>query len=466
MANAIGELDRIEVTLERGERIILPSDIEKHGFVNSSAMFFNPISRIDLKTGIPPFHGLEEQVVTRNPQWIGQPIGLILAQSRQRALELAHTAVIRMKSVKRPVVCLKEAIEKELFHQPLVKQIETGDIEMLQKDKSLIVIESEVHTNAQFHGYTEPLSAVCDYKNGKFDLAVTTQFPSCLHETVAFALQVPQNQISVSVKRIGGGFGGKGTKSTLPAVAVAMAARIVKQRVCLEIPLRDSLQMVGIRPENLYRYKSYFDKSGQCQGLDFTQYGDSGITDNDGKFFSGPVIIAMSGIVQGPWNIKNVRYSSACVKTNKPPSTFMRAPGILCSAYFMEHVFNTAARELKLDPLHIRTINLIDNGFVDMWGRTEVGDRVRFNFEQVKREVNLPNQLAMIKHFNQNNIYKKQGWSMTPFKYRWTNDIVIGGIKILIGRFDGSVWVANFGVEMGQGQHTRIAQVIAGAYHL
>ena len=97
-----------------------------------------------------------------------------------------------------------------------------------------------------------------------------------VQETVAFALQVQQNQVMVSVKRIGGGFGGKGTKTTGIAVAAALAAKLVKKRVRLEIPLRDSIQIIGARPKYIYKYKSYFDSSGKIHGLDFVQYAEAG----------------------------------------------------------------------------------------------------------------------------------------------------------------------------------------------
>ena len=140
----------------------------------------------------------------------------------------------------------------------------------------------------------------------------------------------------------------------------------------------------------------------------------------------------------------------------------MRAPGILACAYFMQHVFETGAKALKIDSIKIYEINFIEDGFIDMFGRREIGSRVKDNFNQVKKEVNLEEQTKSIKTFNANNEFKKQGFAMTVFKYRWSNDWAIGGAQISIGRFDGSVWVSNFGVEMGQGVHTRLAQVIAG----
>lgn len=46
----------------------------------------------------------------------------------------------------------------------------------------------------------------------------------CPQSFVAKMLGVPVNRILVRVKRMGGGFGGKETRSTLVTVAVALAA--------------------------------------------------------------------------------------------------------------------------------------------------------------------------------------------------------------------------------------------------
>lgn len=48
--------------------------------------------------------------------------------------------------------------------------------------------------------------------------------PVSLQEFVASALGVPSNRIVVRVKRMGGGFGGKETRSTILTTAVSVAA--------------------------------------------------------------------------------------------------------------------------------------------------------------------------------------------------------------------------------------------------
>ena len=51
--------------------------------------------------------------------------------------------------------------------------------------------------------------------------------------TVAAALKMPQNRVFAKVKRVGGGFGGKESRTVLYATATAIAAKLLNQPVRL-----------------------------------------------------------------------------------------------------------------------------------------------------------------------------------------------------------------------------------------
>ena len=63
--------------------------------------------------------------------------------------------------------------------------------------------------------------------------------------------------------------------------------------------------------------------------------------------------------------------------------------------------------------------------------------------------------------FNASNEFKKCGVAMTPQRARWTNSFVYGGVTLIIGRYDGSVVLHSFAHELGNGSHTRTAQIVA-----
>ena len=49
---------------------------------------------------------------------------------------------------------------------------------------------------------------------------------SICHDLVAIAMQTNQSLVKITSRRVGGGFGGKGTKSTTAAVAAAIDAKL------------------------------------------------------------------------------------------------------------------------------------------------------------------------------------------------------------------------------------------------
>ena len=75
--------------------------------------------------------------------------------------------------------------------------------------------QNQFENDIETHWYLEPLSALSREEDGRLTLDVTTQHVSHVQESVAYALQMNQSDVSVQVRRLGGGFGGKGARSDL-----------------------------------------------------------------------------------------------------------------------------------------------------------------------------------------------------------------------------------------------------------
>jgi xanthine dehydrogenase/oxidase len=87
-------------------------------------------------------------------------------------------------------------------------------------------------------------------------------------------------------------------------------------------------------------------------------------------------------------------------------------------------------------------------------------------WQDLKRESEFEKRRAAIAEYNARNRWRKRGISMIPLKYgisysdsRGTLDQ--GGAYVVAYSSDGSVLVAHGGVEMGQGMHTKMAQIAA-----
>lgn len=88
------------------------------------------------------------------------------------------------------------------------------------------VLEGEMHVGGQEHFYLETNAhlAVPKCEDGGMELFSTTQNPSKTQEMVANALGVPINKVMCRVKRMGGAFGGKGTRTVIVSVPLCVAA--------------------------------------------------------------------------------------------------------------------------------------------------------------------------------------------------------------------------------------------------
>lgn len=72
---------------------------------------------------------------------------------------------------------------------------------------------------------TNATLAVPKLEDGEMEMFVSTQNPTETQHVIAEALNVPANRIVVKVKRLGGGFGGKETRSILFTAPCALAAQ-------------------------------------------------------------------------------------------------------------------------------------------------------------------------------------------------------------------------------------------------
>ena len=85
-------------------------------------------------------------------------------------------------------------------------------------------------------------------------------------------------------------------------------------------------------------------------------------------------------------------------------------------------------------------------------------------FDQLIKSSNYKSRLLSIKKFNLENKYIKKGIALTPVKFGisfTTRHLNQAGALVHIYYDDGSVHVNHGGVEMGNGVHTKIAQLTA-----
>lgn len=83
-----------------------------------------------------------------------------------------------------------------------------------------------MHMGGQEHFYLETNAhlAVPKCEDGEIELFSSSQNPTKTQALVAKALGVPNNRVVCRVKRMGGGFGGKETRTSIVSVPICVAA--------------------------------------------------------------------------------------------------------------------------------------------------------------------------------------------------------------------------------------------------
>ncbi len=109
------------------------------------------------------------------------------------------------------------------------------------------VLEGEFRSGGQEHFYLETNACVCvpDEAGAGMRVLTSSQGIAKTQSAVAEALGMPYHRVHVRTKRIGGGFGGKETRSVSFACVVAVAAHKLNRPVRLNVDRDVDMAMTG-----------------------------------------------------------------------------------------------------------------------------------------------------------------------------------------------------------------------------
>ena len=191
----------------------------------------------------PVFNG-DPIFPSKKVEFYGQPLFAVAATSTDLARKATLKAKIIYKTLK-PIVTIKEALKKKKFVLK-GKKIQRGNpTNTILKSKNCL--KGNFTTGSQEHFYLEGQVAFVIPKEDK-DLLVysSTQHPSETQQIISKMLNQKSNSVTVLVRRIGGGFGGKETNFLTSSICALLASKTNKP-VKLRLDRDDDIIMTGKR---------------------------------------------------------------------------------------------------------------------------------------------------------------------------------------------------------------------------
>ncbi|MFD2264913.1 xanthine dehydrogenase molybdopterin binding subunit [Lacibacterium aquatile] len=392
-------------------------------------------------------------------EYAGQALFLVVAADMKTARAAAKQAVVEAEELP-ALITIEQALAADSHLLP-TETMKRGDAPAALT-KAPQRLSGRVALGGQDHFYLEgQVSLAVPGEDGAVLVHCSTQHPSEVQHLVARALAIPDALVTVEVRRMGGGFGGKETQASLFAAAAALAATTLKRAVKVRLDRDDDMVMTGKRHDFLIDYDVGFDAAGTIQGLKLMLASRCGFSPD----LSGAINDRAMFHADNCYFLEDVEVVSYRLKTHTVSNTAFRGFGGPQGMFAIELVLDEIARHLKLDPLAVREANLYGSSPRDTtpYGQTVEDNIAPEIIAELADWADYGRRRAEIAAFNASSPVLKKGLALTPVKFgiSFTTTFLNQAGALIHIYTDGSIQLNHGGTEMGQGLFIKVAQVVA-----
>ncbi|CAG8438485.1 13497_t:CDS:10 [Dentiscutata heterogama] len=401
----------------------------------------------------------EEIFASKEVFFVGQAIGLIVAETKKIAQEAKDLVKIEYEELPH-IITIDEAIEQNSYY-PVTPQLARGDVEKGFQESDYI-FEGEARSGAQEHFYMETNTVlVIPKEDDEFEVHSSTQNPTSVQTRIAETLGIPANKIVSRVKRVGGGFGGKETKSFNISSAIAVGAWHLRKPVRCMLDRNEDIIITGQRHPFLGRWKVGLTKEGKILAYDLKLYLNSGGTSDMSIIIANCALQASDGC----YYIPNVQFVGYPCKTNIHSHTAFRGFGKPQAVFVTESMMIDAAERMGIDVDELREKNFYMEGQKTPYNQTVENWCLPSVYQQVKEFSEFEKRKKEVEEFNSNNKWRKRGLALMPIMFGIGFPLpFLNQAGALVHIYtDGSVLISHGGVEIGQGLNTKMLQIASEA---
>ena len=485
-ANYVDDIPEIEGTLYAGLGL---AEIAHGKIINMDlSAVWQAEGVVSVLTGIELLHNNCGPVVADEPiiatdmvSFFGQVIFVVVAKTYQQAQQASRLAKVTYEALE-PILTIEQAIARQSWILPPV-QITAGDA-----NAKLAVapyrLQGIAQVGGQEHFYLE--GQICyayPKEEDMLQVLCSTQHPTEMQLLISEAVGYGMHQVSVEVRRMGGGFGGKESQSAQWACITAILSVKLKRPVKLRLDRDTDMIVTGKRHGFAYQWDVGFDEQGMILGL-YIQLASNCGSSTD---LSGPVNDRAICHVDNGYYLDAVTIDSLRCKTNTVSNTAFRGFGGPQGMFPIEYIMDDIGYALDIDPLIIRQRNfytaMSEQAGIDFSAENidEIAPRSKTPYGTYVKDNILPDLVSKlaehcdyftrretIKSFNEQSPIIKKGLALTPVKFGISfNATLFNQAGALVHIYtDGTILVNHGGTEMGQGLYSKIRQIVAHEFSL
>ncbi len=317
----------------------------------------------------------------------------------------------------------------------------------------------------QDHFYLEGQVALATPREGG-DVHVwsSTQHPSEVQHLVAKVLGIPHADVTVEVRRMGGGFGGKETQASLFAAAAALVAAKTGRPAKARPDRDEDMVMTGKRHDFEAAFDVGFGDDGVLTGVALELASRCGCSTDLSPAINDRAMFHADNC----YFLPAVEIVSHRFKTHTVSNTAFRGFGGPQGMLAIERALDEIAFATGLDPLEVRKRNLYGGPGRDLtpYHQTVEDNVAPQLIAELEASCDYRARRTEIAAYNAASPVLKRGIALTPVKFgiSFTTTHLNQAGALLHLYTDGSILLNHGGTEMGQGLYVKVAQVVADAF--
>ena len=411
------------------------------------------------KNDVSPALGDEPMFADEEILFWGQPLFAVVAKTREAARHAARKARIEVEDLP-PLLTVEDALAADETVLPDY-QFRKGSPETGLATASHL-LEGSLRIGGQEHFYLEgQVSLAVPGEDSDMFVHTSSQHPSETQHIIARVLAVPDAAVTVEVRRMGGGFGGKESQANHWAAIAAIAARATGRPCKLRLDRDDDMIMTGKRHDFRVDWKLGHDAEGLLRVVDMRLFARCGYSAD----LSLGVVDRSMFHADSSYYYPDAMIHSRRLKTHTCSNTAFRGFGGPQGMLAAERMMDALAIRLGVDPLDLRKRNFYRDGRdVTPYGmKVEEHATLHAIVDELEESSDYRRRREEIAAFNASSPILKKGLALTPVKFGISFTLKhLNQAGALVHLYtDGSIHLNHGGTEMGQGLFQKVAQIVA-----